>query len=61
VTPVTDAELRQAWTIAVNLHGRAHPIIGRVAEMAQEWRTLPERARERHRRLALALLEEIAN
>jgi len=58
-TNVTDAMLREAWTAAVNRRGPGDAIFDRVNEIIDEAKSLPDQERQRQRRIALAMLQEV--
>ena len=58
-TNVTDAMLREAWTAAVNHRGQGDAIFDRVNEIVDEAKSLPDQERQRQRRIALAMLQEV--
>jgi hypothetical protein len=58
-TTVTDAMLREAWTAAVTHRGQRDAIFDRVNEILDEAKRMPDQERQRQRRIALAMLQEI--
>jgi len=58
-TNVTDAMLREAWTAALTHRGRRDMIFDRVIEIVDEAKRMPDQERQRQRRIALAMLQEV--
>jgi len=58
-TNVTDAMLREAWAAAVYHRGQGDAIFDRVNEIVDEAKSLPDHERQRQRRIALAMLQEV--
>jgi hypothetical protein len=58
-TTVTDAMLREAWTAALTHRGQRDAIFDRVNEILDEAKRMPDQERQRQRRIALAMLQEI--
>lgn len=58
-TNVTDAMLREAWTAALTHRGRRDAIFDRVNEIVDAAKRMPDQERQRQRRIALAMLQEI--
>jgi len=58
-TDVTDAMPRDAWAASVNHRGRRDAIFDCVIEIVDEAESLPDQERQRQRRIALALLEDV--
>ena len=58
-TNVTDAMLREAWTAALTHRGQHDAIFDRVNEVLDEAMGLPDQERQRQRRIALAMLQEV--
>ena len=56
---VTDAMLREAWTTALSHRGRRDAIFDRVNEIVDEAKRMPDQERQRQRRIALAMLQEV--
>ena len=56
---VTDAMLREAWTAALTHRGQRDAIFDRVNEIVDAARRMPDQERQRQRRIALAMLQEI--
>ena len=58
-TNVTDAMLREAWTAAQTQRGERDAVFDRVNEIVDEATSLPDQERQRQRRIALAMLQEV--
>ena len=58
-TNVTDAMLREAWTAALTNRSQRDAIFDRVNEIVDETMGLPDQERQRQRRIALAMLQEV--
>jgi len=58
-TNVTVAMLREALTAALTHRGQRDAIFDRVNEIVDEAKGLPDQERQRQRRIALAMLQEV--
>ena len=60
-TNVTDAMLREAWTAALTNRSQRDAIFDRVNEIVDAAKRMPDQERQRQRRIALAMLQEIGS